>query len=74
MSRPDALATLRQIEEIAQKAAKLGESGSRDQLESDWQYQLAAERVIELIGEAATRLPWICASGTKTSRDVKSSE
>jgi uncharacterized protein with HEPN domain len=57
MSRHDALVTLRQIEEIAQKAAKLGAEGSRDQLESDWQYQLAAERAIEVIGEAATRLP-----------------
>lgn len=26
-------------------------------LEADWKYQLAAERAVELIGEASTRLP-----------------
>jgi uncharacterized protein with HEPN domain len=57
MSRHDAAVTLRQIEDIAQKAAQLGSRGSREQLQSDWQYRLAAERAIELIGEAATRLP-----------------
>jgi len=57
MSRHDALITLRQIEEIVQKAAELGRKGTRNRLESDWQYRLAAERAIELIGEAASRLP-----------------
>jgi len=57
MSRRDALVTLRQIEEIAQKAAKLGSEEKRERLQSDWQYQLACERAVELIGEAATRLP-----------------
>lgn len=57
MSRPDALITLRQIEEFAQKAAHLGSEGSRAQLDSDWKYQLAAERAVELVGEASTRLP-----------------
>lgn len=56
MSRRDALVTLRQIDELAQKAARLGRDGSREQLQSDWQYQLAAERAVELIDEAATRL------------------
>lgn len=57
MSRHDALVTLRQIEEFAQKAAQLGSDGSRAQLETDWKYQLAAERAVELVGEASTRLP-----------------
>jgi len=35
----------------------LGADGTREQLKSDWKYQLAAERAVELIGEAATRLP-----------------
>ena len=57
MSRHDPLITLRQIEDFARQAARLGSEGSRSQLDSDWKYQLAAERAVELIGEAATRLP-----------------
>ena len=57
MSRHDPLVILRQIEDFAQQAARLGQEGSRSQLDADWKYQLAAERAIELIGEAATRLP-----------------
>ena len=57
MSRHDFLITLRQIGEFAEKAAWLGSEGGRAQLESDWKYHLAAERAVELVGEAATRLP-----------------
>ena len=57
MSRHDPLITLRQIEDFARQAARLGSEGSRSQLDSDWKYQLAAERAVELIGETATRLP-----------------
>lgn len=57
MSRHDALVTLRQMQGFAQQAAQLGREGSREQLGSDWKFQRAAERVVELIGEAATRLP-----------------
>ena len=49
MSRHDPRVILRQIEDFAQQAARLGLEGSRAQLD--------AERAIELIGEAATRLP-----------------
>ena len=57
MSRHDPLITLRQIEDFARQAAALGSDGSRAQLDSDWKYRLAAERAVELIGEAVTRLP-----------------
>lgn len=57
MSRHDPLITLRQIEEFAKQAALLGTEGSRASLSSDWKYRLAAERAVELIGEAVTRLP-----------------
>ena len=57
MSRHDPLVTLRQIEDFARQAATLGNDGSRAQLDSDWKYRLAAERAVELIGEAVTRLP-----------------
>ena len=56
MSKHDPLVTLRQIADFARKAAQLGVDGGREQLDSDWKYQLAAERAVELIGEAATRL------------------
>jgi uncharacterized protein with HEPN domain len=57
MSEHDPLVTLRQIEELARRATTLGEEGTAEQLKSDWKFQLAAERAVELIGEAATRLP-----------------
>lgn len=57
MSKRDPLVILRQIEDFARQAARLGEEGSRTLLDSDWKFQLAAERAVELIGEAATRLP-----------------
>ena len=57
MSKHDPLVTLRQIEDFARQAARLGADGDRAQLDSDWKYRLAAERTVELIGEAATRLP-----------------
>ena len=43
--------------ELARRAATLGVEGTREQLNSDWKFQLAAERAVELIGEAASRLP-----------------
>jgi uncharacterized protein with HEPN domain len=57
MSRHEPLVTLRQIEDFARQAARLGAEGNRAQLDSDWKYQLAAERAVELMGEAANRLP-----------------
>ena len=57
MSKHDPLVTLRQIADFVRQAATLGSEGSRAQLDTDWKYQLAAERAVELIGEAATRLP-----------------
>ena len=57
MSKHDPLVTLRQIEDFARQAARLGSEGSRAQLDSDWKNQLAAERAVELIGEATSRLP-----------------
>ena len=57
MSKHEPLVTLRQIEDFARQAARLGAEGSRAQLSSDWKYQLAAERAVELMGEAVNRLP-----------------
>ena len=57
MSKHEPLVTLRQIEDFARQAARLGAEGSRAHLGSDWKYQLAAERAVELMGEAANRLP-----------------
>jgi len=73
MSRHDALVTLRQIEEMAGKAARLGREGTREQFESDWKYQLAAERAVELVGEASTRLPQDLRDVTSKFRGVRSS-
>ncbi len=57
MSERDRRITLLQIGEFCQQACQLGKDGSRQQLVFDWKYRLAAERAVELIGEAASRLP-----------------
>ena len=57
MSRHEPLVTLRQLEDFARPAERLAAEGSRAHLDSDWKFRLAAERAVELIGEAATRLP-----------------
>ena len=57
MSRHDPLVTLRQIGDFAEQAARLGREGTRAHLSADWKYRLAAERAVELIGEAVSRLP-----------------
>jgi uncharacterized protein with HEPN domain len=57
MSRRDALETLRQLKEFAGEAAQLAKGRSRADLVSDLGFRRHAERIIEPIGEACTRLP-----------------
>jgi len=57
MSKRDPLETLRQMLEFAREACQLAQQGSREALETDLGFRRHAERVAELIGEAATRLP-----------------
>lgn len=57
MATRDPLETLRQMREFALEASQLADDGSREQLDRSLAYRRHAERVAELIGEAATRLP-----------------
>ena len=57
MAKHDPLETLRQIRGFALEAGELAAKGSRNELESNLGYRRHAERIAELIGEAATRLP-----------------
>jgi uncharacterized protein with HEPN domain len=57
MSRRDALETLRQLKEFSGEATQLAIGRSRADLVSDLSFRRHAERVIEPIGEACTRLP-----------------
>jgi uncharacterized protein with HEPN domain len=57
MARRDPLATLRQMRSFAVEAFELAATGSRAALDDDLGFRRHAERVAELIGEAATRLP-----------------
>ncbi|MBA3385842.1 MAG: DUF86 domain-containing protein [Chthoniobacterales bacterium] len=57
MSGRDLSLTLRQIVEFADEVAALIESRGRNDLETNGEFRRALERCIELIGEAATRLP-----------------
>jgi uncharacterized protein with HEPN domain len=57
MAKRDPLVTLRQIRAFALEASGLAATGSRETLDYDLGFRRHAERVAELIGEAATRLP-----------------
>lgn len=57
MSKRDPLETLRQMREFTDEASQLARRGSREALDTDLGFRRHAERVAELIGEAATRLP-----------------
>jgi uncharacterized protein with HEPN domain len=57
MARRDPLETLRQMRSFAVEASELAATGNRAALDDDLGFRRHAERVAELIGEAATRLP-----------------
>ncbi|HXA09116.1 MAG TPA: HepT-like ribonuclease domain-containing protein [Chthoniobacterales bacterium] len=57
MSSRDPTLTLRQIVEFADEVAVLVATRARENLESNREFRRALERCVELIGEAATRLP-----------------
>jgi uncharacterized protein with HEPN domain len=57
MSRREPELTLRQIVEFADEVAALVRSRAREDLETNREFRRALERCVELIGEAATRLP-----------------
>lgn len=57
MAHRDPLDTLRQMREFAEEARELAVGKSRELLDTDLGFRRHAERVAELIGEAATRLP-----------------
>ncbi|NQX01704.1 DUF86 domain-containing protein [bacterium] len=57
MAKRDPLETLRQMRAFALEASELAANGSREALDLDLGFRRHAERVAELIGEAATRLP-----------------
>jgi uncharacterized protein with HEPN domain len=56
MSRHDPAASLQDMLDYAQKAVRFCEGKSRNEFEQDELLQLAVVRVIELIGEAASRV------------------
>ena len=57
MSRREPELTLRQIVEFADEVAALVTTRTREDLETNREFRRALERCVELIGEAATRLP-----------------
>jgi uncharacterized protein with HEPN domain len=57
MSRRDVTITLRQMVDYAQKAVAISRGKRRDDLENDLTFNLALTRLIEIIGEAANRVP-----------------
>lgn len=57
MSRRDVTITLRQMLDYAQKAVTLSRGRKRSDLDEDLTLNLALTRLIEIIGEAANRVP-----------------
>ena len=57
MSAHDPRATLRQIQEAAQRAQFICADKTLEQLLVDWQATAALERFIEIVGEGVKRLP-----------------
>lgn len=57
MATRDPLETLRQMREFSVEARDLAADRQMDDLNNDLGFRRHAERVTELIGEAATRLP-----------------
>lgn len=65
MSSRDPALTLRQIIEFADEIGTLVARRTREELATNLEFRRALERCVELIGEAATRLPdqWRAAHG-----------
>jgi uncharacterized protein with HEPN domain len=57
MSKRDVTITLRQMLDYAQKAVTLSQGRKRSDLDEDLTFNLALTRLIEIIGEAANRVP-----------------
>lgn len=57
MSKRDVTITLRQMLDYAQKAVALSRGRKRSDLDKDLTFNLALTRLIEIIGEAANRVP-----------------
>ncbi len=57
MTRHDAAETLRQMRDFAAEAANLAQGRTAADLATDLSFRRHAERITELIGEAANRLP-----------------
>ena len=57
MLKRDPLETLREMREFAREASELAARGCREDLNRNLGFRRHAERVSELMGESATRLP-----------------
>ena len=57
MSAHDPGLTLRQMTEFADEVATLVSGRTREDLDTNREFRRALERCVELVGEAATRLP-----------------
>ncbi len=57
MSRRDVTITLHQMSDYAEKAITLSRGKKRNDLDEDLTFNLALTRLIEIIGEAANRVP-----------------
>ena len=57
MSKRDVMITLRQMLDYAQKAVVLSRGRKRSDPDQDLTFNLALTRLIEIIGEAANRIP-----------------
>lgn len=57
MSKHDVIVTLKELREFSREATQIASGRIRSDLEGDRSFRRHAERIVELIGEAANRLP-----------------
>ena len=57
MSKRDVSITLRQMLDYSKKAVELSKGRKRSELDKDLTFNLALTRLVEVIGEAADRIP-----------------
>jgi uncharacterized protein with HEPN domain len=57
MTRHDPIVTLRQMRDHAREAMQYAAGRARSDLDSDRLLELALVRLVQIVGEAATRLP-----------------
>jgi uncharacterized protein with HEPN domain len=72
LSKHDVIVTLKELQEFPREATQIASRRTRKDLESDRGFRRHAERIVELIGEAANRLQRKSSNGIPRSHGSRS--